>query len=534
MDVADDSSITGARARMHVAEDKRGIALVLLPALAGWLVIVVILLAHLLLPGDGGVTGMLFMCGLIVTIAVLVARDAKAWGLEGAGIALFVIFFFIVGYPFYMRLRGNRGAPLGLGAGLAALALMMLPLVILPLGASLLSHKLAESAASQPQPVPSIVPTLSTAASASQPNAGVDDNVDQATCSSYECRVGIVGDKAKATLALPKNRNVCVRMDYATDARLATLANAPDITKLYLAEAQAAPPHFVAVSDLSPIAKLPQLEELEIWNTRNTDLTALEPLVHLEKLELANMNQMKSLSGLGSLVNLKSLDIPVVSIKDLSPIGALTNLQRLELKFGRDLDISPLANLASLRTLVLMFFHHTSLKPLAGLLSLRTIDLSGDDLLDVDALGALRGLETLQIYAKVPSISFVSKMKGLTHLDADSNPGLKDITPLKGLQALTSLELNETGVEDLTPLATCTHLKTLSIRKTHAKNLAALTGLKELSTLNIAGIDGVDLMPLAKMPGLKNVTLFTGQVPDAALAAFKAAAPSVKLSFSKP
>jgi len=62
------------------------------------------------------------------------------------------------------------------------------------------------------------------------------------------------------------------------------------------------------------------------------------------------------------------------------------------------------------------------------------------------------------------------------------------------------------------------------------KSLAPLASLKELVTLNLSGITGIDLMPLARMPGLKYVTLYTDQVSAPALAAFKKAAPGVKVT----
>jgi Leucine-rich repeat (LRR) protein len=521
--------------RMHVSADKMGIALVLLPALAGWALIVVVVVAQLFFGSAAGLVGFLSMGAFVIAMAILASRDATRWGMEGGSSLLFILLLFIVGYPVHMSSRAKRGAPLGLGAGLCGLALMFLPLLILPLGASLLARKVAASEASRPPPAVVAPGKGSSPSDAAAWQAAMI--VDRALCSSTECSVGLIGDKAKAILEDPKNANKRVRMESPSQPQLATLANAPGTTKLTIGMAFGRPGGFYEhATNLSPIGKLGQLEELDDADTDNLDLTGLEPLIHLEKLQVENGN-LTSLKGLGSLINLKSLQLPLggaSGIKDLSTLEPLVNLQALTLRNGTSVDLAPLAGLGSLRSLTLMFFHTTSVKPLRGLTGLRSLALSGSDLSDTDALSSLTTLDSLTLWAKVSAIPFVAGMKAISHIDADDNPDLKDIAPLKGLVALTSLELNNTGVTDLTPLASCPHLRTLSIRRTKAKNLAPLSSLKELVTLNLAGIDGVDLMPLAKMPALKTVTLFTGQVPDAAIAAFRAAAPKVTLLFSKP
>jgi Leucine-rich repeat (LRR) protein len=62
-------------------------------------------------------------------------------------------------------------------------------------------------------------------------------------------------------------------------------------------------------------------------------------------------------------------------------------------------------------------------------------------------------------------LSDVTALKGLTSLttlDLSNNNELRDVTALKGLTRLTSLNLKHTGVVDVSPLKV---LKTLSIER---------------------------------------------------------------------
>ena len=505
---------------MKVSEDRSGIALVALPAIAGWLQIIVVLIAHLTMGDAGSVVGVLWMLAFILAMSVLAWRDARKWGLESGQWFLFVGGLFVLGFPIYMSARAKRGAALGLRAGLASLGMMLLPLIVLPLGAKVIASKLrandARHAAVQPLVIHDSVAT-----------APAEDTEDHAVCNTFACKVGVVGDNALATLSDPKNAGKRVEMDGPTQERFATVANAPGITKFTLSNGGRHP-----LSDVGPLTKLSLLQELQLWDVPLKDLSALSPLVHLETLGVHN-TPLASLAGLAGLVNLKDLDLGLAHIDDLSPIAQLDHVQRLRVAAEKGAQLAPLGKLTSLRTLELVV-HDANVAPVAALHGLRSLELFGKHPTGTDALARLSSLETLYLWCDVSAIPFVAGMKNLTHLDADTNKQLKDLTPLRGLQALTSVELDETAVEDVAPLASCPHLKTLSARKTKAKNLAPLASLKELVTLNLAGIDGLDLMQFVRFPALKHLTLFTGQVSDAALSAFKAAAPNVSVSLSKP
>ena len=314
-------------------------------------------------------------------------------------------------------------------------------------------------------------------------------------------------------------------MDNPSPARLATL---PGIRRLVFG-APTHPGGVPLLTDLSEVSKLPQLEELDVWDNRLRDLTSLGSPVHLGKLGLHNSRELESLSGLSRLSGLTDLDLNA-GTADIAPVGELEHLERLTL-MGSELDLSPLARLSALRTLDLYLGGHTDLAPLGSLIGLQNLALRGSNASSYGALAALTGIEVLDLGSRVPTLSFVSGMKKLRRIDVRNSPDLRDISPLGGHAALVSLELEDTGVEDLTPLASCSLLDRLGLAYTHVKTLAPLAGLGALRGINLAGVPGLDLMPLAGLRNLMTVTLLPGQVAEAALARFRAAAPRGTLSF---
>ena len=515
--------------RVPVSDDKLGIALVALPALFAWGQMALLLVGRLVLPGASMVLQVVYIGAFLIAMAILAMRDAPRWRMEGGSSFLFILLLFVVGYPVHMANRAKRGAPLGLGAGLGALALMFLPLFVLPAIAASIggSHTTAGSAPDVPAVVPSALPLSPKAVAAAAEHAS--ENTDQATCNANECTVGILGAAAKATLSDPKNAGKLIVMESPTEERFATLASFPGIIKLKV-HALHREPGKALVTDIGALGALTELRELELWQTGNTDLKALAPLGKLEALRLYNTQELSSLEGLASLVSLKSLEVKIKGIGDLSPLGALTNLETLKISFGSNADLTPLSKLTSLKTLEFTYFDHQSLAQLGSISSLRTLEInSTQPQSDWASLGKLTGLESLTVYGPVADISFVSTLAHLTRATFIGSKQLVNVAPLGKLAGLENLNLEELPLADIAPLAGCTHLKWLYLRRTKVTNVAPLASLKELGTLKIAEAPGVDPMPLAKMTGLKSLTVSAKDVPDAQIQAFKAAAPGVKV-----
>jgi Leucine-rich repeat (LRR) protein len=75
--------------------------------------------------------------------------------------------------------------------------------------------------------------------------------------------------------------------------------------------------------------------------------------------------------------------------------------------------------------------------------------------------------------------------------------------PLRGLSALTSLNLSSTQVTDLEPLKGLTALTSLNLSNTHAANVEPLRDLTALTSLNLSSTQVVSLVALQNLPTVR-------------------------------
>jgi Leucine-rich repeat (LRR) protein len=502
---------------MNVTEDRRGIGLFLVPALMGWAQIVIMLVGHLLFGDAGTLVGFGTMVVFLIVMAVLVHRDARELGIDAGAFVAGVLLLFLFAYPMYMAVRRRRGAALGGIAGMLAMALFFLPLLVLPLGAKIVSNKLA----AHTPPAPSVTaptPQSSAKTAATKPH--------QNQCAGSTCTIYTLDEAAKAMLSAPENASKIVVLSDPDTAELTWLATLPSLTQLRLDDA-------THLEDLTPLSKLVGLESLDIWNSKIKTLAPIADLTRLETLKIENAYSLADIGAVSSMPNLKELHFNAPKVTDFTPIGAASHLRTLHI-LSSNAPLDPLSKLTSLQQLDIDPKSGVSVAPLGALAGLRTLNLWESSVSDPSPLAKLVGLETLNASsAHMTTIAFASSMRQLKTIDLDGNAGLSDLTPLRGLPSLTDVEASGTAVEDVLPLASCPKLQRLSLDKTKVKTLAPLAMAKALTTISLSGSTVTDLLPLAKLPLLKTVTIKEGQIPDAAMNAFKTAAPSVRVVVSK-
>ena len=91
---------------------------------------------------------------------------------------------------------------------------------------------------------------------------------------------------------------------------------------------------------------------------------------------------------------------------------------------------------------------------------------------------------------------------------------MTDLSPLKDLQNLQSLDLSGNQIVDLGPLAGLTRLQYLNLAENRVEKLEPLGGLKELNALDLSANQVVNLKPIAGLSRLASLYLGRNKVVD--------------------
>jgi len=315
------------------------------------------------------------------------------------------------------------------------------------------------------------------------------------------------------------------------------------------------------VTDLRPLAALTALTSLSLGEcTKLADLRPLAALTRLATAELTGLPNGLDLAPLGELPALRSL---LVSCEQIGAAAAVTQLHYLNYSHtggGRVvIDLAPLRRMGQLRALGLTSCHRmTGIEPLADLPDLTWVTLhecggfesyaplvhltelrvlrmhvcdnlrnlsflaalvhleelsltAGDEVIGGAALPQARSLKRLRL-ACGPRLTDLSPLRGLTQLETldIGGAGVRTLAPLAGLGKLTELSITGCrGVTDLAPLARLTGLTRLEMRGVNrVRDLSPLADLAELRVLNIGRCDAVtDLAPLANLKKLEELDL---------------------------
>jgi Leucine-rich repeat (LRR) protein len=143
------------------------------------------------------------------------------------------------------------------------------------------------------------------------------------------------------------------------------------------------------------------------------------------------------------------------------------------------------------------------------------VSLGGCAVEDVSFLRDLPALASLNL-ADTP-VSDLTPLAGLTRLESLTlGRHVSDLTPLRTLTGLTTLNVAAAPVHDLASLAGLTNLECLMLENTRVADLTPLAGLAKLRTLSLAGTGVTDVSPLSGLSNLGELKLFSTAVGDVA------------------
>ena len=135
----------------------------------------------------------------------------------------------------------------------------------------------------------------------------------------------------------------------------------------------------------------------------------------------------------------------------------------------------------------------------------------------IEILSPLMGLESISSLAldgnEIQDITPLAHLITLTFLDLDNNV-INDVTPLRYLNNLKTLRLSRNQIRDLSGVESLIDLTKLSLFDNRITDPSPLTRLVNLHTLFLGTNDIVDISPLESLINLVELTLYANRISD--------------------
>ena len=286
------------------------------------------------------------------------------------------------------------------------------------------------------------------------------------------------------------------------------------------------------ISDLLPLKDLVNLERLVITYSNISDVSPLKDLEKLEFLDLS-INNISDVSPLKDMEKLEFLDLRENSITDVSPLKDMVNLTYLDLAFNSIIDVSPLKDLVKLETLEL------SENPVsnAHTLSHLTADIFGISVpINIPDANLRRAIastlgknENDPIYREdmlrlawtsvrdnlITDLTGLEFAHNLTDLHLVNTNSISDVSPLKDLVNLESLDLRYNSISDVSPLKDLVNLKWLKLNGNSISDVSPLKDLVNLTELQLGNNNISDVSPLKDLVNLEMLHLYDNPVNNA-------------------
>lgn len=263
------------------------------------------------------------------------------------------------------------------------------------------------------------------------------------------------------------------------------------------------------ITDISHLYKFKNLNIVDLSNNKISNVYSIGTL-NVSDVNLSN-NAIVDISGLNSDSQLTKLNLSNNKIVDLSPLSSLPILNTLDVSNNNKqvsaggYDLSPLANLVTLENLNLSNDNVKNIAPLENLDAMVNINLNSNGIQDISGLENMSLLENLSL-ANNYLISDISVIKNLENVDSIDLSGnkVRDLSPLANLTKLTSLNLGYNNISDVTPLQDLTQLEELELNDNSITDVYPLMTLTNLNTLYIKDNGKIDTTPLGNLGNLSH------------------------------
>ena len=122
--------------------------------------------------------------------------------------------------------------------------------------------------------------------------------------------------------------------------------------------------------------------------------------------------------------------------------------------------------------------------------------------------------QNIGVFNSIVSLTGIEGLSALKKLIIAQQTYLSDLTPLKDLRQLHTINCFGTQVSDLAPLKNLEQLQTIHCSGTQVSDLTPLKDLQQLQTIHFFGTQVSDLTPLKDLRQLRTIHCFSTQVSD--------------------
>mgnify|MGYP001773748273 FL=1 len=214
------------------------------------------------------------------------------------------------------------------------------------------------------------------------------------------------------------------------------------------------------ITDLSPLQFFLDLESVRLYDNKVEDISVLKHLTKLKELNLSG-NPVSDLSALKDLKHLKNLDLRKTKVADLSSINSIKTLKNLTYGYMKNTDTIDISQIKDLTNLEFLSLGDIKIKNFHVLNNFKNLTFFSPPksvtVEDMKMLIDLKKLKTLSLdnNKHITNIDFLLNFPNIEQLSL-RNTSIKDISVLKKIPRLITLDISDTQVTDASGILTNT------------------------------------------------------------------------------
>ncbi|MEY4931088.1 MAG: hypothetical protein RI909_1812 [Bacteroidota bacterium] len=246
-----------------------------------------------------------------------------------------------------------------------------------------------------------------------------------------------------------------------------------------------------AIADFSAIATLTQLQHVDLRNTSFSTLTVMEAATALTSLTISR-TRVQDLSAIKSLTNLQTLNMDSTRVSNITPLSALENLEVLHANATALSNLSPLQKLPHLikvycdQTLINREIAEAFMIANPRVLVIfnsKDLRVWWDDLSEAWQQTFIKAARIGENLSKEE----LAKIPLLDSINLQGQSLMSSLEPLRKLQRLRVVIVNQTAIEDLSPLQGQKEIRHLDISETGVRDLSVINNFTSLKTVKANG-----------------------------------------------